>query len=389
MDLKELREKLEESEIAVQYRAFKEGQAPELPYLIFYVNGNDDSLRADNKNFFKIQDVVLELYTEEKDVELEEKIEEILSNNNIEFEYDETYIETEDMFESIYYIQIATNKIEKEKVIIVDYAELDKMLNLVDKLDSKIYDKESFNDLLSLKNQILEQYDVLKQDEVYKNAFKINDKIDELIKLDFEKLDDAFEKVDEINKQIYTIESYNALLALKDEIKDKYYEMDQSQIDNSVNEINVAISNLIEKSIEDYSTENLVAPLYWASIGRKGSVTNGKISLSEYGTYAISDFIKIPDFAYEISLSIKSDSGYVYMYSDNNENSYIGYDYRWSGYQDLKPIEFTKKAKYIIIATYRQTSDSIKNVQANWGSTLNEWTPAPDDIPFLNANITK
>jgi hypothetical protein len=106
VNLKELREKLEGLDIPVQYRAFKEGAAPPLPYLIFYVEDNDGTLKADNHNYFKVKNVTLELYSEEKDLDLEEALESILDENKIEYDLAETYIESEEMFENIYEITL-------------------------------------------------------------------------------------------------------------------------------------------------------------------------------------------------------------------------------------------------------------------------------------------
>lgn len=106
MKLSELRALLETLKIPVKYRAFKEGEAPNLPYLLFYVEGNDGTLFGDNQNYFSVKNVTIELYAEEKDLELEERLETLLDGMKIEYTYFETYIETESIFESIYEITL-------------------------------------------------------------------------------------------------------------------------------------------------------------------------------------------------------------------------------------------------------------------------------------------
>lgn len=106
MTLAELRILLDIIEIPVKYRAFKVGEAPALPYILFYVDSNEGSLKADNYNYAKVQNVTIELYSEEKDIELEEKIESILDSNHIEYDSYETYLDTEDMYEVAYEITI-------------------------------------------------------------------------------------------------------------------------------------------------------------------------------------------------------------------------------------------------------------------------------------------
>lgn len=106
MTLAELRILLDIMEIPVKYRAFKVGEAPSLPYILFYVDNNEGSLKADNYNYAKVQNVTIELYSEEKDIDLEGKIESILDSNHIEYDSYETYLDTEDMYEVAYEITI-------------------------------------------------------------------------------------------------------------------------------------------------------------------------------------------------------------------------------------------------------------------------------------------
>ncbi|MBS7578456.1 MULTISPECIES: hypothetical protein [unclassified Enterococcus] len=106
MTLNELRALLNTIAIPVKYRAFKVGEAPSLPYVLFYVDSNEGTLKADNYNYAKVSNVTIELYSEEKDVELEEKLEAILDSNKIEYDTYESYLNTEDMYEVAYEIII-------------------------------------------------------------------------------------------------------------------------------------------------------------------------------------------------------------------------------------------------------------------------------------------
>lgn len=106
MKLSELRASLASLEIPVKYRAFKVGEAPSLPYILFYVENNEGTLKADNFNYVKVSNVTIELYSEEKDIELEEKLEAILDSNKIEYDIFEMYLDTEDMHEVAYEITL-------------------------------------------------------------------------------------------------------------------------------------------------------------------------------------------------------------------------------------------------------------------------------------------
>ena len=54
-------------------------------------------MKADNHNYAKAYNLTLELYSEEKDLELEEKLEALLDANNIEYDTFESYLDTESM----------------------------------------------------------------------------------------------------------------------------------------------------------------------------------------------------------------------------------------------------------------------------------------------------
>ena len=51
MNLMEFRLELEKLDMPIQYQSFSVGQAPDLPYLIFYED-DSDNLFADNVNYF-------------------------------------------------------------------------------------------------------------------------------------------------------------------------------------------------------------------------------------------------------------------------------------------------------------------------------------------------
>lgn len=106
MTIAELRQLLNQLKISTKYRAFEEGQAPKLPYLLYYEDNDDGTLKADNFNYAPVKNMILELYTDDKDLSLEERLENILNENRIEFDSEEVYIESEQMFEKYYSITI-------------------------------------------------------------------------------------------------------------------------------------------------------------------------------------------------------------------------------------------------------------------------------------------
>lgn len=103
MELKELVKTLEKLEIPIAYNHFSTVQKP--PYLVYKVTSTNNFI-ADNKVYKKIRKVDLELYTENKNEELEQKLETILCENEMAFEMFETYIESEAVYQVIYEISI-------------------------------------------------------------------------------------------------------------------------------------------------------------------------------------------------------------------------------------------------------------------------------------------
>lgn len=106
MTYQEINTMLQAIGLPVTYYQWPEGHAPEPPYLVFYYPGDND-FKADDRNFVKIRELVVELYTDEKDVELEETVEEALSG--MVYERDETYIDSERMFEVAYTMEVVIN----------------------------------------------------------------------------------------------------------------------------------------------------------------------------------------------------------------------------------------------------------------------------------------
>ena len=90
------------------YFQFKEGEAPALPYVIFYYPSRDDFL-ADDTQFQKITKLIIELYANEKNFEAEQLVEDMLESNGLVYTKAETYIDDEKMFETLYQTEVIIN----------------------------------------------------------------------------------------------------------------------------------------------------------------------------------------------------------------------------------------------------------------------------------------
>lgn len=79
--------------------------APPPPFLCYYYEGSDD-LKADDTNYQKIRPLTIELYTDNKDFALEEKVEDALKSGGLVFSRTEEYISTEHLYMVTYESEI-------------------------------------------------------------------------------------------------------------------------------------------------------------------------------------------------------------------------------------------------------------------------------------------
>lgn len=92
-------------DIPVTYYQWNEGEVPSLPYIVFYYPSRDD-FSADNINYAKITQLNIELYTDNKDFDLECMVEEALTNADIYYSKEEQYIQDERMYEILYTTEV-------------------------------------------------------------------------------------------------------------------------------------------------------------------------------------------------------------------------------------------------------------------------------------------
>ena len=171
MNLMEFKAELEQLEIPIQYRSFQVGHAPSLPYLIFYEN-DSDNVFADNQNYFDVLNVACELYTDEKDIELETKIQKLFYDNEIQYNSTETYIDSENMYLKVYDVQITFDSLARVQEKEIDKSNLKSLIDYVETLNSANYESASFNELqtvLAYAKAILIDNETT-QDEVTENV---------------------------------------------------------------------------------------------------------------------------------------------------------------------------------------------------------------------------
>ena len=98
MTLTEIVAMLESFGIPYAYYTFPVDQAPPLPYCVYYFPNNNDVM-ADNRNYVRVVNIVIELYTENKDFALEDNIE---SKLLYPYTKEVVYINSERMYQITY-----------------------------------------------------------------------------------------------------------------------------------------------------------------------------------------------------------------------------------------------------------------------------------------------
>lgn len=96
---------LAEMNLPYAYDHFVEGESPDPPFLVFLYPGSNH-FAADGKVYFKVNRLNIELYTDKKDVELEETVEAVLDRHGIFYGKSEVWIESENLYEVLYQMEV-------------------------------------------------------------------------------------------------------------------------------------------------------------------------------------------------------------------------------------------------------------------------------------------
>ena len=92
---------LEETGIPFAYDHFVEGESPDPPF-ICYLLPQSNNFSADGKVYLKVSSVNIELYTDSKDLSVEQKLEAVLDTHGIFYDKTEVWIESEKLYEVLY-----------------------------------------------------------------------------------------------------------------------------------------------------------------------------------------------------------------------------------------------------------------------------------------------
>ena len=387
----EFKSELEKLGIPVQYRAFQVGQAPELPYLIFYEN-DSDNIFADNSNWFDVLNVVCELYTDEKDIELETKLQKLLYDLEIQYNSTETYIDSENMYLKAYDVVITFDSLADVKEKEVDKSNLRSLIDYVETLKSDNYEVDGFSKLetvLAYAKAVLIDMETA-QDEVDEIEIELLNALNGLIvlKIDKTQLKSLVDYVRTLSTVDYTAESWSVLRVSLANAEAVYVNDNakQNEVNDVLNKLFEGWKNLQKQTGGFEKGVNLYAPLHWQAQGFAGGLNEytGENKSNSWQTQ--SDFIKIPQIAFEITGATNgSDSFRILIY--DYDKKIIGYDYFYNS-GTHKTFTIPKKAGYIRITGDKQTPSSIliNQTKIEFGE-LTDWTIAKEDEEYMQLQL--
>ena len=96
-----LLEMMAEIDIPSAYDHFAEGESPSPPFITYLLPGSDN-FGADGKVYYRVTEVHIELYTDEKDPAVESRIEAVLDEHGVFYDKTEVWIDSEKLYEVLY-----------------------------------------------------------------------------------------------------------------------------------------------------------------------------------------------------------------------------------------------------------------------------------------------
>lgn len=107
MTYQEVNDMIESIGLPYSYYEFS-GPIPAAPYIAFYYQ-DTDNLYADGLVFQKIETLIIELYADQKDIDLERRVEDLLYDREIAWSKVEEKIDGQGIYMTTYTMEIIVN----------------------------------------------------------------------------------------------------------------------------------------------------------------------------------------------------------------------------------------------------------------------------------------
>ena len=96
---------VKELDLPFAYDHFAEGKSAKPPFCI-YLYPSADNFAADGCAYFKQNNLHVEIYTDKKDVSLEEKVEAVFDKHGLFYAKSEVWIQSEKLYEVLYQMEV-------------------------------------------------------------------------------------------------------------------------------------------------------------------------------------------------------------------------------------------------------------------------------------------
>ena len=104
MTYEQIHDMMQEMDLPFAYHHFAEGKV-RIPVSAFLSPG-EHTFSADNNRYFSSKQLNIELYTDQKQPELEEQVEMVLSQHEIYYTKTEVWIASEQLYEVLYEMEV-------------------------------------------------------------------------------------------------------------------------------------------------------------------------------------------------------------------------------------------------------------------------------------------
>ena len=105
MTAEEVTKMITEMGLPFAYHHFAEGESPDPPFVVYLYTGADN-FAADGVAYFKVNILHIELYSDYKDIDMEEKIETVLTKYGLFYDKSEVWISSEKLYEVLYQMEV-------------------------------------------------------------------------------------------------------------------------------------------------------------------------------------------------------------------------------------------------------------------------------------------
>lgn len=104
MTIEEFVSVLQESDIPVTHYQWPVGEVPDLPYLVYLIPQSDCEY-GDNISWAEISEINVELYSKQRNFQLEDRLKEIFNAHELPYTTEFNYIKSEKMFQTVFYLE--------------------------------------------------------------------------------------------------------------------------------------------------------------------------------------------------------------------------------------------------------------------------------------------